>query len=108
MDAVSDQRGNAGERDQFIPVRKFDVLHALIEQRLLGGERELEQFPQLCRLLGAILHYEYFDQLERLERAIHQLLDGQPNAGLPRNRDCLLVRAGTRRRQGRVPVRRFA
>jgi hypothetical protein len=66
MDAVSDLRSDAGERDQFIPVRKSDVLHALIEQRLLGGERELEQFRQLCRLLGAILHYEYFDRLERL------------------------------------------
>ena len=32
----------------------------------MGGEQQPEKFRQLCRLLGAIYHYEYFDQLERL------------------------------------------
>ena len=32
----------------------------------LTGEPEREKFRQFCRLLGAIYHYEYFDQLERL------------------------------------------
>ena len=66
MDAVSDQRSDIGRRDHFIPVRKSDVLHALIEQGSLGGEQQPEKFRQLCRLLGAIYHYEYYDQLERL------------------------------------------
>ena len=38
----------------------------LIEHGALAGEPEREQFRQFCRLLGAIYHYEYFDQLERL------------------------------------------
>ena len=38
----------------------------LITHGTLAGEPEREQFRQFCRLLGAIYHYEYFDQLERL------------------------------------------
>src|SRR5712671_5038562 len=57
--------GVADERDQFIPVRKADILHALIDDgRLPDGEAE--KFRLLCRLLGAIYHYEYFDRLETL------------------------------------------
>jgi hypothetical protein len=66
MDAVSDQRSDAGEQDQFIPVRKSDILQALSRQGSIGGTREQEKFRQLCRMLGAIYHYEYFDRLERL------------------------------------------
>jgi Protein of unknown function (DUF3754) len=58
--AVSDDRGH------FIPVRKIDILDALIEHGHLASETEREQFRQVCRLLGAIYHYEYFAQLERL------------------------------------------
>jgi hypothetical protein len=57
---------NSGERDQFIPVRKADILDALVEHGPLASEDEREQFRQVCRFLGAIYHYEYFDQLERL------------------------------------------
>jgi hypothetical protein len=60
-----DQR-NSGERDQYIPVRKADLLDALVEHGPLGSEEEREQFRQVCRFLAAIYHYEYFDQLERL------------------------------------------
>src|SRR3954464_2765246 len=63
MDQVS---GDTGERDHFIPARKIDVLNAVIADGALGSEPEREQFRQLCRLLGAIYHYQYFDQLERL------------------------------------------
>src|SRR6267142_2593502 len=57
--------GGTDERDQFIPVRKADILHALIDDgRLPDGEAE--KFRLLCRLLGAIYHYEYFDRLETL------------------------------------------
>jgi hypothetical protein len=54
------------DRDQFIPVRKADLLDALIEHGPLGSEEEREKFRQVCRFLAAIYHYEYFDQLERL------------------------------------------
>jgi len=53
-------------RDQFIPVRKDDLLDALIEHRRLASEPERERFRQVCRFLAAIYHYEYFEQLERL------------------------------------------
>jgi uncharacterized protein DUF3754 len=51
--------------DQFIPVRKIDLLDALIEHGSFAGD-DRDKFRQLCRLLGAIYHYEYFDRLERL------------------------------------------
>jgi len=66
MDMASSQTSGASEREHFIPVRKIDVLDALIKHDTLAGERELEQFRQFSRLLGAVYHYEYFDQLERL------------------------------------------
>ncbi len=55
----------ASERDRFIPVRKTDIVDALIGHgRLRAGETE--KFRRLARLLGAIYHYEYFDRLETL------------------------------------------
>ena len=64
MDQASRRR--RGERDHFIPARKIDVLDAVIADGALASEPEREKFRQFCRLLGAIYHYEYFDQLERL------------------------------------------
>ena len=63
MDQAS---GGTGERDHFIPARKIDVLNAVIADGALAGDPEREQFLQLARLLGAIYHHEYYDQLERL------------------------------------------
>ncbi len=58
----------AKERDQFIPARKSDILNALAGGQFRSdGERE--KFNQVCRLLAAIYHYEYFDRLERLRDA---------------------------------------
>jgi hypothetical protein len=56
----------AQQRDQFIPVRKADLLDALVEHGPLASEHERESFRQVCRFLAAIYHYEYFDELERL------------------------------------------
>ncbi len=53
------------DRDQFIPVRKADILDALIEHGLLN-ERQRLQFRELGRALAGIYHYSYFDRLERL------------------------------------------
>jgi hypothetical protein len=66
MNPVSGQGTGEAERDHFIPVRKIDVLNAVIADGALTSEPEHEKFRQFCRLLGAIYHYEYFDQLERL------------------------------------------
>jgi Protein of unknown function (DUF3754) len=52
-------------RDQFIPVRKADLIGTLLAGDELTGP-EKDKFRQLCRLLASIFHYEYFEQLERL------------------------------------------
>jgi Protein of unknown function (DUF3754) len=57
------------ERGQFIPVRKTDVLNALIGGNSLGGNCEREKFLQVCRLLASIYHFTHFEQLERLHDA---------------------------------------
>lgn len=56
------------ERNQFIPVRKSDILDALVEHGQLASETRKAQFRQVCRVLGAIYHYEYFEHLEDLRR----------------------------------------
>lgn len=56
---------NPATREQFIPVRKSDILQRLLTHGGLPPD-ERDRFYQLCRLLGAIYHYEYFDRLERL------------------------------------------
>jgi hypothetical protein len=55
-------------RDQFIPVRKSDILDALVENGQLGDDALKAQFCQVCRMLGAVYHYEYFERLEVLRR----------------------------------------
>jgi hypothetical protein len=52
-------------RDQFIPVRKADLIKTLLTGDELAGP-DKDKFLQLCRLLASIFHYEYFEQLERL------------------------------------------
>ncbi len=67
-----DPRSDGGaedDRGHFIPVRKVDILDALIEHGQLASEEEREKFRWVCRLLGAIYHYEYFDRLEHLRHA---------------------------------------
>ncbi len=54
------------DRDKFIAVRKADLLDALVEHGPLASEAERDQFRQICRMLAAIYHHEYFAQLERL------------------------------------------
>jgi hypothetical protein len=58
--------GGPEERDQFIPIRKSDILAALMRHGGMAGADQQEKFQRLCRILGAIFHYEYFDLLENL------------------------------------------
>ncbi|MGJ5206326.1 TMEM143 family protein [Bradyrhizobium sp. HKCCYLR20261] len=55
-------------RDRFIPIRKSDVLDAVISH---GGldEAQSAELRRLAQMLGAILHHEYFDELDRLRDA---------------------------------------
>jgi hypothetical protein len=59
-------RGQPDDRDHFIAVRKTDILDALIDHGHLADEAQRDEFRQVCRLLAAIYHYEYFAELERL------------------------------------------
>jgi hypothetical protein len=60
------QADAADDRDHFIAVRKTDILDALIDHGQLADEAQRDGFRQVCRLLAAIYHYEYFGELERL------------------------------------------
>ncbi|HXI04948.1 MAG: DUF3754 domain-containing protein [Bradyrhizobium sp.] len=52
-------------RDRVIPLRKSDIIDGLIAEGRLD-EADEARFRQLARMLGAILHYEYLEELERL------------------------------------------
>ena len=60
------EEGRAAARERFIPVRKAELLDALLEHGALASKAERVQFRHICRSLTAIFHYEYFEQLERL------------------------------------------
>jgi hypothetical protein len=55
-------------RDRFIPLRKSDLLDGLIAHFVVddGAASELRQ---LAAMLGAILHQQYFNELDRLREA---------------------------------------
>jgi hypothetical protein len=69
---TTEQAGSGGhtkpaeERDQFIPVRKADLLDALFDHGPPVDAQERDKLRQVCRFLAAICHYEYFELLERL------------------------------------------
>jgi hypothetical protein len=63
--AVADTRGH------FLPIRKADILDALTLNGALTDTDQREKFRQVCRMLAAIYHYEYFEQLEKLRHAYY-------------------------------------
>src|ERR1700754_25831 len=68
MDAPAEaERGPAARqpRDRVIPLRKSDVIDGLIAEGRLD-EADEARFRQLARMLAAILHYEYLEELDRL------------------------------------------
>ena len=69
------------QRDRFIPLRKSDLLGGLLAEGRLD-EAEQARLRQLSRMLGAILHYQYFEELERLREAyFHFDPEVDPQAG---------------------------
>ena len=52
-------------RDRVIPLRKSDIIDGLAAEGRLD-EADQENFTQLARMLGAILHHEYAAELDRL------------------------------------------
>jgi len=56
------------QRDRFIPLRKSDVIDGLIVHFEIEGDAAHE-LRQLAHALGAILHQQYFGELDRLREA---------------------------------------
>jgi hypothetical protein len=54
------------ERERFIPVRKSDLLDALVDHGGLASKEERDAFRRFWRQLASIYHYSCFDQLEKL------------------------------------------
>ena len=52
-------------RDRFIPLRKSDILDGLLAGGRLDDAQQAE-LRQLARMLAAIFHHQYFDELDRL------------------------------------------
>jgi hypothetical protein len=65
-DAPIEHHTAADGLDQFIPIRKTDLLKTLAEQGAFASDDDREKFRKLCRMLGSIYHYEYFEKLEAL------------------------------------------
>jgi hypothetical protein len=53
------------KRDRVIPLRKSDIIDGLVAEGRLD-EADETKFRQLARMLGAILHYQYLEELDRL------------------------------------------
>jgi hypothetical protein len=58
-------------RERFIPVRKGDIVTSLLAEPMLATAEARDEFRQFCRLIGSVLHYEHFEELERLKEAYH-------------------------------------
>jgi hypothetical protein len=59
------------QRDRVIPLRKSDLIAGLVAEGRLD-QAEQATLRRLARVLGAIFHYEYFEELERLREIYFQ------------------------------------
>jgi len=64
--AATSKLAESNKADQFIPVRKEDLLSALIKQGDLADPADRELFWRFARTLRTICHYEYSETLDRL------------------------------------------
>jgi hypothetical protein len=56
------------QRDRFIPLRKSDIIGGLVAEDRLDAAQQAS-LRQFARMLGAIFHYRYFEELDRLRDA---------------------------------------
>jgi hypothetical protein len=59
------------QRDRVIPLRKSDLIDGLVAEGRLD-EADQARLRQLARMLGAIFHYQYFEELDRLREIYFQ------------------------------------
>src|SRR3954452_19281255 len=69
IEASSSPDGAPDDRDRFIPIRKVDILSALVGHGAIANADERGKFVEICRMLAAIYHFEYFELLEKLRYA---------------------------------------
>lgn len=50
-------RAAPGAAERFVPVRKSDILDALIASGGFADDAEREKFRRLCAMLASIYHY---------------------------------------------------
>lgn len=55
------------DREHAIPLRKPELIRLLLHQPGCGSPEEEFHFRQLCRLIEAILHFEFHQRLERIK-----------------------------------------
>ncbi len=67
MSEPDDGAALSGPRDRFIPLRKSDILDGVIAHFGLNDDRA-RQLRQFAQMLGAILHHQYFTELDRLRQ----------------------------------------
>jgi hypothetical protein len=66
-DALPRATKPAAERhDRFVPIRKSDIVTALLKQDVFADDDEREKFRLLCEMLASIYHAEYFATLRHL------------------------------------------
>jgi len=66
------------QRDRYIPLRKSDIVTALVEAGTLAGDQETS-LRQFARVLGAIIHHRHFEELDRL-REVYFYFDPEVGA----------------------------
>jgi hypothetical protein len=68
---VNEAHGEAAapeQRDRFIPLRKSDIVGGLVAEGRLDDVQQAG-LRQFARMLGAIFHHQYFEELDRLREA---------------------------------------
>jgi hypothetical protein len=68
---LSGQAAAPEQRDRVIPLRKSDLIDGLVAEGRLD-EADQARLRQLARMLGAIFHYQYFEELDRLREIYFQ------------------------------------
>ncbi len=73
--------------DRYIPIRKRDVVDALVAHGAFTAPADADKFRRLCAALAAIYHHEFFVALERLRDDYYYFS--------PDRDDAVLANAGT-------------
>lgn len=63
----------ADAADHYIPIRKIDIIDALIDAGGLDGPDGPGQFRALSHMLACVFHFEYFERLEALRDTYYYL-----------------------------------